>query len=108
MDGQSDGRTVGPKDAALAPITTKVSRGERLSREDALALFESDDLLTIGRLADQANRARNGDRVYFAAKQNINPTNMCVLRNTRGFCFFARQTRQDGSYTRRPEEGLSR
>src|SRR5438445_2117832 len=104
MDGQSDGRTVGPKDAALAPITTKVSRGERLSREDALALFESDDLLTIGRLADQANRARNGDRVYFAANQHINPTNMCVLRNTCVFCSFARLPREDGAYTRSLEE----
>src|SRR2546426_3457120 len=37
---------------------------------------------SIGRLADVANRRANGDRVYFAANQHINPTNVCVLRNT--------------------------
>ncbi len=70
------------QDPALAPIAEKVSRAERLARADALALFESNDLLTIGRLADLANRHRNGDRVSFAANQHINPTNVCVLRNT--------------------------
>ncbi|PYP29354.1 MAG: aminofutalosine synthase MqnE [Gemmatimonadetes bacterium] len=104
MDRQSDGRTAGPNDAALAPIATKVARGERLSREDALALFESSDLLTIGRLADRANRARNGDRVYFAANQHINPTNVCVLRNTCVFCSFARMPQEDGAYTRTLED----
>jgi len=36
MDGRS----------ALAPIADKVERGERLTRDDALALFHSNDLLT--------------------------------------------------------------
>ena len=52
----------------LRPIAEKVERGERLTREDGLALFASADLLTIGRLGDLANRRQNADRVYFAAK----------------------------------------
>jgi aminodeoxyfutalosine synthase len=84
----------------LRTIGDKVERGERLTREDGLALFASADLLTIGRLADAANRRKNGDRVYFAANQHINPTNVCILRNTCVFCSFARIPKEDGAYTR--------
>ena len=91
-------------DPALAPIAAKVERGERLTRDDALALFQSHDLLALGRLADQANRRTNGERVYFAANQHINPTNVCVLRNTCVFCSFARMPQEDGAYTRSLEE----
>jgi aminodeoxyfutalosine synthase len=92
------------RDSALDPITEKVARGDRLTREDALALFRSPDLLTIGRLADHANRAKHGDRVSFAANQHINPTNVCVLRNTCVFCSFARMPKEDGAYTRSLDE----
>src|SRR2546422_11300087 len=84
-------RPMTARDPALSPIAEKVERAERLTHDDALALFHSPDLLTIGRLADQANRRRNGDRVFFAANQHINPTNVCVLRNTCVFCSFARR-----------------
>src|SRR3989475_10688855 len=92
------------EDPALHATAEKVERAERLTRQDGLALFNSSDLLTIGRLADQANRAKNGDRVYFAANQHINPTNVCVLRNTCVFCSFARMPREEGAYTRSLEE----
>src|SRR3989454_10498254 len=59
---------------------------------------------SIGRLADVANRRANGDRVYFAANQHINPTNVCVLRNTCVFCSFARMPQEAGAYTRSLEE----
>jgi aminodeoxyfutalosine synthase len=94
----------GRQDPALRSIAEKVERGERLSRGDAVALFASPDLLTVGRLADLANRRRNGDRVYFAANQHLNPTNVCVLRNTCVFCSFARMPQEDGAYTRSLDE----
>jgi len=92
------------RDPALTRIEEKIARQERLSRDDALALFQSNDLLTIGRLADRANRHRNGDRVSFAANQHINPTNVCVLRNTCVFCSFARMPREAGAYARSLDE----
>src|SRR5207237_925662 len=95
---------VGTMDSTLVPIAAKVERGERLTREDGLALFASPDLLAIGRLADLANRRNNGERVYFAANQHINPTNVCILRNTCVFCWFARMPKEDGAYTRSLEE----
>src|SRR5437667_136836 len=104
LAARADGRTDGRQEPALIPTTEKVQRGERLTRQDGLALFTSSDLLTLGRLADQANGAKNGDRVYFAANQHINPTNVCVLRNTCVFCSFARMPREDGAYTRSLDE----
>jgi aminodeoxyfutalosine synthase len=92
------------RDSALRRIAEKVERDERLTRDDGLALFASSDLLTIGRLADLANRRKNDRRVYFAANQHINPTNVCILRNTCVFCSFARMPKEDGAYTRSLDE----
>jgi len=88
------------RDARLTPIRDKVEAGQRLSGDDALLLYETPDLLGLGYLADLANRRANGDRVFFSANQHINPTNVCVLRNTCVFCSFARMPREDGAYTR--------
>src|SRR2546425_13101097 len=85
---------------ALQPVAGRVAPGNRPSRDDALALFNSPALLTLGRLADSANRRKNGDRVCFAANQHLNPTNVCVLRNTCVFCSFARMPQEEGAYTR--------
>jgi len=96
--------TDGQRAAGLAAVADKVEHGERLTRDDALTLFRSSDLLAIGRLAERANARVNGDRVFFAANQHLNPTNVCVLRNTCVFCSFARMPREDGAYTRSLDE----
>jgi len=49
-------------------------------------------------LADAVNRAKHGGRVYFAANQHINPTNVCVLRKTCVFCSYARLPKEEGAY----------
>src|SRR6267142_6182998 len=88
------------RDSALRPIAEKVLAGGRLGADDALALYATSDLLGLGRLADFANQRTNGDRVFFSANQHINPTNVCVLRNTCVFCSFARMPQEEGNYTR--------
>jgi len=85
-------------DPSLAPIANKVERGERLSPEDGVALFESSDLVGIGHMADAVNRAKHGNRVTFAANQHINPTNVCILRKTCVFCSYARLPKEEGAY----------
>ena len=92
------------RDSALRPIAEKVLEGARLSAADARTLYSTTDLTGLGRVADAANQRRNGDRVYFSANQHINPTNICVLRNTCTFCSFARMPREEGGYTRSLEE----
>src|SRR3954464_3566869 len=92
------------RDPLLHPIGEKVAAGERLEADDGLTLYATSDLLGLGMLADFANRRLNGDRVFFSANQHINPTNVCILRNTCTFCSFARMPKEEGSYTRSLEE----
>jgi aminodeoxyfutalosine synthase len=93
-------------DDALRPVAEKVAAGERLSLGDIVACYDSHDLTGLGALADRVNRERNGERVFFAANQHINPTNVCVLRNVCVFCSFARLPKEDGAYTRTIAEVL--
>lgn len=86
------------RDPALAPVARKVAAGERLDDRDALLLFRTPDLLSVGAMADAVNRARNGNVVTFAANQHINPTNICVLRKTCVFCGYARLPKEAGAY----------
>lgn len=81
---------------ALGLIAGKVSRGERLSEGDALALFETHDLLALGEMANLANRRLNGDRVFFNVNRHINPTNVCVNRCK--FCAFSKSAGEVGAY----------
>jgi aminodeoxyfutalosine synthase len=92
------------RDPLLQPVAEKVCRGDRLDHQDGLALYATSDLLGLGMLADFANQRVNGDRVFFSANQHINPTNVCVLRNTCTFCSFARMPKEEGAYTRSLEE----
>jgi len=83
-------------DSRLEPIWDRVRAGERLSREDGLTLFQSDDLLGVGRMADHVKSRREGDRVYFVINRHITPTNVCVL--SCAFCGFARKHGEAGAY----------
>jgi aminodeoxyfutalosine synthase len=87
----------------LAPIREKVEAGERLDFEDGVALFESDDLLALGELADLARRVRGGDdRVFFVQNLNLYQTNVCRVKCK--FCAFAKTNKQEGAYTLTAEE----
>jgi aminodeoxyfutalosine synthase len=83
-------------DPLLEPIWDKVRAGARLDRDDGRRLFETDDLLGVGRMADHVKTAREGDRVYFVINRHITPTNLCVLSCS--FCDFARKRGQPGAF----------
>jgi len=85
-------------DFALRKIADKLTGGERLSLADGATLFASPDLIGLGALAESANQAKHGSRVYFAANQHINPTNVCILRKTCVFCSYARLPKEEGAY----------
>ena len=46
-------------------IESKVMRGERLTREDGIRLFQCHDLAWLGALADHVRREKCGDIVYY-------------------------------------------
>jgi aminodeoxyfutalosine synthase len=91
---------------SLQGIRDKVTAGERVSEEDALALFRSRDIHAVGEIADFVNRRRNGDRVYFIVNRHINPTNICVNRCR--FCAFSKGKEDPLAYTMTMDEILVR
>lgn len=74
----------------LKPIAEKLACGERLSREDGLALYETHDILALGLLADGYRRklapAGQERYVWWVHNYHINPTNIC--EDTCHFCAF--------------------
>ena len=78
----------------------------RIGDEEALFLFQSNDLLAIGELAALANEMRNGRRVFFNVNRHINHTNICVNRCK--FCAFSRTADEPGAYLLDLEEIANR
>ncbi|GGG75906.1 aminofutalosine synthase MqnE [Paenibacillus radicis (ex Gao et al. 2016)] len=81
----------------MQEIVEKVRRGERLTLEDGVFLYKSDDLLTIGQLANEANLKKNGKKVYFIENMSLYFTNVCEAHCA--FCNFRKDEGQEGAYT---------
>lgn len=73
-------------------IAEKVSKGERLSREEGQFLFEEGELGYLGILANAVREARHGSNTYFNRNFHIEPTNVCLYTCT--FCSYSRLIKQ--------------
>ena len=91
-------------DQNLCLIADKVSSEERLSFDDGVALFETDDLPALGRLADTIRRRKHGRTTFFNVNRHFNPTNVCYADCK--FCGFYRTPRQPDAYTHNIEDSL--
>jgi aminodeoxyfutalosine synthase len=91
-------------DPNLDDILTKVERGERLTFDDGLSLYASDDLAAIARLADTVRRRLHGRTTYFNVNRHFNPTNVCYADCK--FCNFFRTPREPDAYTHNIEDSL--
>ena len=108
--------SAGPRDPEVARVADRVRAGERITPEEALALHERADLLTLGQLADEVRkrlhpprpRPRNGGRevVTYIVDRNLNPTNVCITDC--GFCAFYRRPDAEGAYVLPREEIFAR
>lgn len=94
------------RDTSLQPVWEKVQRGERLTREDGLALFRTNDVISLGKMAHFVQWQISGDAVYFVLNQKIEPTNVCVLSCK--FCNFATKQGTSRSYEMTIEEILGK
>ena len=83
-------------DARLAAIVRKVRRGQRLSVQDGMVLYETHDIWTVCSLADRVRRRMHGDVAYYNINRHINYSNICALSCT--FCSFYRKKDQGGAY----------
>lgn len=82
---------------STSAILEKAYRGERLSAEDALQLFHSDDLLELGMAADFVRRKLHPEgTVTYIVDRNINYTNICNVECS--FCAFYRSHPESDSY----------
>ncbi|MGB2869380.1 MAG: aminofutalosine synthase MqnE [Bacteroidota bacterium] len=84
------------RDKKLAPVWDKVRVGERLTLLDGVALYATNDIISLGKMAHFAQRSRSGDAVYYVLNQKIEPTNICVLSCK--FCDFATMAGQANAY----------
>jgi aminodeoxyfutalosine synthase len=74
-------------DPALQPIAEKVEAGVRLSFEEGMTLYRTQDLGTLSRLANLVRNRKNGDKTYFVHSMRLEFTNICYVGCT--FCAFA-------------------
>lgn len=88
----------------LETIKEKITKGERLTKEDGLALYDSYDIARIAMLADFARVSRlesvgeghKKDHVYWINNHHLNLTNIC--EGTCKFCAYRRKEGQDGAF----------
>ncbi len=81
----------------LSEIYEKVKVGERISREEGIKLFHSNDLLTIAEIANLVRQRLNGNNVYYIINLHINYTNVC--QNKCSFCAYSRDEGANGAFT---------
>ncbi len=85
------------KNPTLEDIQDKVHSGERLSFEDGVRLFQTNDLPFLGALAHQVRLRLNQKKVYYSINLHLNHTNVCAAHCV--FCAFARRPHEEGGYT---------
>lgn len=91
-------------DPNLVEIAEKVEARERLSLADGLALYDSDDLSALGKLADTVRRRLHDRTTYFNVNRHFNPTNICYADCK--FCGFYRTPREADAYTHNISDSL--
>lgn len=73
---------------SLQTIAEKVHAGERLTRHDGVALYASNDIHTLGELANLVRERLHDRNAYYNINRHVNYSNYCVLRCK--FCSFYR------------------
>jgi cyclic dehypoxanthinyl futalosine synthase len=84
-------------------LTDKVLAGERITAEEALALYRGLSLPELGALADAVRARKHPEhRVTYIVDRNINYTNVCDVFCT--FCAFMRTENDPDHYVLSPEQ----
>ena len=75
----------------LLPIAEKIENQQRVSEQDALTLYKSNDLNALGIMASAVRERKNGNYATYIHNRYINYSNICILSCQ--FCAFAAKKR---------------
>jgi aminodeoxyfutalosine synthase len=81
---------------AFQDIYEKVLNGERINEQQALTLFRSNDLNSLGQIANIVRERKNGNRASYILNRYINYSNICVLSCQ--FCAFGARRRDPHAF----------
>ena len=81
---------------ALQSVYHKVLEGERISEQEAVTLFRSNDLNALGQIANIVRERKNGNRATYILNRYINYSNICVLSCQ--FCAFGARKRDPHAF----------
>ncbi len=62
---------------SLSSAKEKISSGERLNRDEILALYNDNDLLCLAESARRVKESKSGKNVFYTVNRHINLTNVC-------------------------------
>jgi aminodeoxyfutalosine synthase len=89
----------------LQPIAEKIERSDRLSDQDALELYRSNDLNALGIMASAVRERKNGNIATYILNRYINYSNVCILSCQ--FCAFAARKSDAHAFEHSIEEILA-
>lgn len=81
---------------AFQDLYEKVLNGERINEQQALTLFRSNDLNSLGQIANIVRERKNGNRASYILNRYINYSNICVLSCQ--FCAFGARRRDPHAF----------
>src|SRR6187431_1460793 len=82
---------------SIEQTAAKVRAGERISADEALALYRAAPTALLGRLADRVRARKHPDRIVtYIIDRNVNYTNVCVAKCN--FCAFYRDVGSSQGY----------
>ncbi len=87
---------------SLQPIAAKIENQERITDQDALQLYRSNELNALGIMASAVRARKNGNVATYILNRYINYSNICVLSCQ--FCAFAAKKRDAHAFESSIEE----
>ncbi len=81
---------------SLQKIKEKVSSSQRITEEECLSLYRSNDLIGLGEIANIVRERKNGKATYYNINRHLNYSNVCYVECK--FCEFGQPKSSPKSY----------
>lgn len=93
-------------ESRVGDVLWRALDGERLTVDDGVRLFESDDIGAIGAVAHAVRQRINGNTTHYVVNRHINYTDIC--KNRCRFCAYSRGEDEPDAYVMSVDEIVSR